>query len=67
MHARWAGRSRKQAVSVALKIDIRLITSEPNELLQSLPVAADVPFDAYHRQHDPTCLPDTRADLLQEI
>ncbi|KAF1811587.1 hypothetical protein P152DRAFT_450280 [Eremomyces bilateralis CBS 781.70] len=25
------------------------------------------PFNAYQRQHDPTCLPDTPVDLLQEI
>ncbi|PVH91106.1 hypothetical protein DM02DRAFT_470413, partial [Periconia macrospinosa] len=27
----------------------------------------DAPFNAYGRQHDPTCLPDTRIDLLREI
>jgi hypothetical protein len=32
-----------------------------------LPTAADAAFNAYRRQHDPTCLPDTRVDLLQEI
>jgi hypothetical protein len=32
-----------------------------------LPTAADAAFNAYQRQHDPTCLPDTRVDLLQEI
>ncbi|RYN15556.1 hypothetical protein AA0115_g12998 [Alternaria tenuissima] len=27
----------------------------------------DAPFNAFQRQHDPTCLPDTRVDLLREI
>ena len=36
-------------------------------MLNSLPTAKDAPFNAYQRQHDPTCLPDTRVDLLQEI
>jgi hypothetical protein len=38
-----------------------------NEVLNSLPTAADAPFNAYRRQHDPICLPDTRVGLLQEI
>ena len=36
-------------------------------MLNSLLIAPDAPFNAYRRQHDPTCLPDTRVDLLQEI
>jgi NACHT domain len=36
-------------------------------VLNCLPIVADAPFNAYQRQHDPTCLPDTRVDLLQEI
>jgi hypothetical protein len=36
-------------------------------VLKTLPTAADAPFSAYHRQHDPTCLPNTRVDLLREI
>jgi hypothetical protein len=38
-----------------------------NERLKSVPVAAGAPFNAYQRQHDPTCLRNTRVDLLQEI
>ncbi|KAF1815699.1 hypothetical protein P152DRAFT_505529 [Eremomyces bilateralis CBS 781.70] len=38
-----------------------------NDVLKSLPTAEDAPFNAYQRQHDVTCLPDTRVDLLQEI
>jgi hypothetical protein len=36
-------------------------------VLNSLPIAKDAPFNAYQRQHDPTCLPNTRVDLLREI
>jgi hypothetical protein len=38
-----------------------------NDVLNSLPTAVDAPFDAYHRQHDLPCLPDTRVDLLRDI
>jgi NACHT domain len=37
------------------------------DVLNSLPNAEDAPFNAFQRQHDPTCLPDTRIDLLQDI
>ncbi|SLM35073.1 P-loop containing nucleoside triphosphate hydrolase [Lasallia pustulata] len=36
-------------------------------LLSHLPYAVDAPFNTYSRQHNPTCLPDTRVDLLREI
>lgn len=32
-----------------------------------MPIAADAPFNAYNKQHEPICLPDTRVCLLQEI
>ena len=38
-----------------------------NDALNALPTARDAPFNAFQRQHDPTCLPDTRVDLLREI
>jgi hypothetical protein len=38
-----------------------------NNVLSTLPSAADASFNAYQRQHDPTCLPDTRVDLLRDI
>jgi hypothetical protein len=38
-----------------------------NDVLKTLPRAADAPFSAYQRQHDPTCLPNTRVELLKEI
>ncbi|KAI9807904.1 MAG: hypothetical protein M1825_005210 [Sarcosagium campestre] len=38
-----------------------------NELLHSLPTAANAPFNAFERQHDPICLHDTRVDILRDI
>ncbi|KAI9765710.1 MAG: hypothetical protein M1840_007143 [Geoglossum simile] len=35
--------------------------------LHHLPYAVDAPFDSCHRQHEPTCLDNTRVDLLQKI
>src|ERR1700749_206636 len=36
-------------------------------LISYLPYAADAPFNSLTKQHDPTCLPNTRVDLLREI
>jgi len=36
-------------------------------VLRSLPAAKAAPFNSRERQHEPTCLCNTRADLLQEI
>jgi hypothetical protein len=38
-----------------------------NDVLSTLPSAADALFNAFQRRHDPTCLLDTRVDLLQDI
>jgi hypothetical protein len=35
--------------------------------LSRLPYAVEAPFNSYHRQHEPACLPNTRVDLLREI
>jgi hypothetical protein len=35
--------------------------------LSRLPYAVEAPFNSYHRQHEPTCLPETRIDMLREI
>lgn len=37
------------------------------DVLNTLPNAVNARFNAYQRQHDPTCLPNTRVDLLQDI
>jgi len=38
-----------------------------NNLLHRLPYAVEAPFNSYHRQHEPICLPETRVDVLREI
>jgi hypothetical protein len=38
-----------------------------DSLLSRLPYATDAAFNAYNRQHEPSCLQDTRVCLLQEI
>jgi hypothetical protein len=35
--------------------------------LNHLLYAVDAPFDSYHRQYEPTCLENTRVDVLQRI
>jgi len=35
--------------------------------LDRLPYAEDAPFNSYTKQHKPTCLPNTRVELLQDI
>ncbi|KAG4437673.1 hypothetical protein IFR05_006835 [Cadophora sp. M221] len=37
------------------------------DLLRYLPYADEAPFNAYDRQDEPACLPNTRVGLLQEI
>ncbi|KAH8757111.1 hypothetical protein BGZ57DRAFT_932887 [Hyaloscypha finlandica] len=37
------------------------------DLLSHLPYAEEAPFNAYDRQDEPACLPNTRVDLLKEI
>lgn len=38
-----------------------------DSVLKELPYATDAPFNARKWQHAPTCLPDTRVDLLRQI
>ena len=39
----------------------------PDSPLNHLPYAVDAPFDSYQRQHEPTCLENTRVDVLRQI
>ncbi|RDW85430.1 hypothetical protein BP5796_03755 [Coleophoma crateriformis] len=40
---------------------------EASSLLDRLPYADEAPFNSYHRQHEPRCLPETRVGVLREI
>ncbi|KUJ20839.1 HET-domain-containing protein [Mollisia scopiformis] len=42
-------------------------SSSKKDLLRQLPNADKAPYNAYDRQDEPACLPNTRVDLLQEI
>jgi hypothetical protein len=37
------------------------------DLLHHLPYAIEAPFNLYVKQDSPTCLPNTRVSLLEEI
>ncbi|KAI1215177.1 vegetative incompatibility protein HET-E-1 [Annulohypoxylon truncatum] len=38
-----------------------------DHLLATIPIASEAAFNSRHNQHEPTCLPNTRTELLQEI
>ncbi|KAF2115160.1 WD40-repeat-containing domain protein [Lophiotrema nucula] len=38
-----------------------------DQLLSTLPIASEAAFNSFNNQHEPTCLRNTRAELLQEI
>ncbi|KAH6725060.1 beta transducin-like protein HET-D2Y [Leptodontidium sp. MPI-SDFR-AT-0119] len=41
--------------------------NKPSKGLSRLPYAVEAPFNSYTKQHSPSCLLNTRVDLLQEI
>lgn len=49
------------------KLVLTGISGFDDDLLQYLPHAVDAPFNSFQRQHEPTCLADTRVELLQKI
>jgi hypothetical protein len=46
------------------KIDV---LPDQENALRSLPYATDALFNSYARRHEPTCRPNTRVDILQNI
>jgi len=50
-----------------LTIDKNLGNIDQNIVLDRLPEAAGAAFDSHAEEHNPTCLPNTRVDLLREI
>jgi hypothetical protein len=38
-----------------------------DDALNRLPYAESAPYNSYAKQHEPTCLPDTRVDILRKI
>ncbi|KAF1815014.1 hypothetical protein P152DRAFT_392310 [Eremomyces bilateralis CBS 781.70] len=46
----------------------RLIVEKGSENeLDRLPFSAEAPFNSFQNQHEPTCLPNTRVNILEEI
>uniref|UniRef100_A0A0B7K5Q0 Mitochondrial division protein 1 n=1 Tax=Bionectria ochroleuca TaxID=29856 RepID=A0A0B7K5Q0_BIOOC len=57
-----------QTMNFALQIDQTeiILNVEQRVLLDKLPVASGAAFDSYEEGRNPTCLPNTRVDLLQQ-
>uniref|UniRef100_A0A8H7NM14 Mitochondrial division protein 1 n=1 Tax=Bionectria ochroleuca TaxID=29856 RepID=A0A8H7NM14_BIOOC len=58
-----------QTMNFALQIDQTeiILNVEQRVLLDKLPVASGAAFDSYEEGRNPTCLPNTRVDLLQQL
>ncbi|VUC33727.1 unnamed protein product [Clonostachys rosea] len=58
-----------QTMNFALQIDQTeiILNIEQRVLLDKLPVASGAAFDSYEEGRNPTCLPNTRVDLLQQL
>ncbi|KAL7915769.1 Pfs, NACHT and WD domain protein [Trichoderma velutinum] len=64
----------KRIVNIITKIDEKLFEVEEkiNDISQSLlsielPLAEGAAFDSHAEEHNPTCLPDTRVELLKQV
>ncbi|KAH8776242.1 hypothetical protein F5883DRAFT_544196 [Diaporthe sp. PMI_573] len=58
-----------QSISETLQIDQTsiLLNLDQKTVLDRLPTASGASFDSHAEEHNPTCLPNTRVDLLKEI
>ncbi|KAI8628093.1 hypothetical protein F5Y19DRAFT_153220 [Xylariaceae sp. FL1651] len=50
-----------------LAIDQRIVSTNQKTVLDKLPFAAGAAFDSHAEEHNPTCLQDTRVDILRQI
>ncbi|RDW67886.1 hypothetical protein BP6252_09282 [Coleophoma cylindrospora] len=62
-----AGELRRWVKNLSASSRVVVLDDRQESLLRILSVATNAPFNSYDRQHEPTCLPDTRFDLLQTI
>ncbi|RYP48397.1 hypothetical protein DL768_005716 [Monosporascus sp. mg162] len=53
--------------AAVLTIDKNLVNVDQKIVFDKLPTAEGAAFDSHADEHSPTCLPDTRVDLLHEI
>ncbi|KAK2002306.1 WD40 repeat-like protein [Colletotrichum falcatum] len=58
-----------QMISMGLQIDQTaiLLSLDQKFILAKLPTAPDASFDSHAEEHNPTCLPSTRVELLKEL
>ncbi|EXJ77535.1 hypothetical protein A1O3_09762 [Capronia epimyces CBS 606.96] len=64
----YLGNDKSECILSFARYEKKLICHlDLNNILNSLPIAADAPCNAYNRQHDPVCLPNTRKELRREI
>ncbi|KAG8664841.1 uncharacterized protein FPOAC1_013621 [Fusarium poae] len=54
------------SISLALNID-QMQNVDDRTILSQLPAAEGASFDSHAEEHNPTCLPNTREELLKEI
>ncbi|KAI7762193.1 hypothetical protein LZL87_006588 [Fusarium oxysporum] len=59
----------RENISLALNIDQTVILQNVDDrtTLSQLPAADGASFDSHAEEHNPTCLPNTREELLREI
>ncbi|RYP62739.1 hypothetical protein DL771_009584 [Monosporascus sp. 5C6A] len=53
--------------AILLQVDQNLVDADRKTVLDKLPIAKGAAFDSYAEQHNPTCHPDTRIELLRDI
>ncbi|KAH6970500.1 hypothetical protein BKA56DRAFT_529716, partial [Ilyonectria sp. MPI-CAGE-AT-0026] len=56
-----------EQTGILLNIDQKLLSIDQTTVLSRLPIAAGASFDSRAEEHNPTCLPNTRVDLLRQI
>ncbi|KAK1970749.1 hypothetical protein LY78DRAFT_627386 [Colletotrichum sublineola] len=58
-----------QIISMGLQIDQTtiLLSLDQKSVLDKLPIAPDASFNSHAEEHNPTCLPNTRVELLKEL
>ncbi|KAJ4244168.1 hypothetical protein NW762_014549 [Fusarium torreyae] len=52
---------------ILVDLDDRAEAEQQRSTLDKLPYVSDAAFDSHAEEHNPTCLPETRVDLLKEI
>ncbi|KAH6988809.1 hypothetical protein BKA56DRAFT_245826 [Ilyonectria sp. MPI-CAGE-AT-0026] len=56
-----------EQTGIILHVDQTLLSIDQKTVLSRLPIATGASFDSRAEEHNPTCLQDTRVDLLRQI